>query len=177
MGKSTVARLVENHNDVRSAFPRIIRVPGVGQIPNVREVFEKICNEVFWAGLPMRKTEDEWRGHLAAQLDSGPRTLLVLDDVWNPDSLRAFNVCTGSKHKMLVTSRNPCILSDFDETEQKVFGKELHLDDGHARDLLCMCAFPATCTLPQEDGWYLLIEAVRQRCKTVPLSISVCGAS
>jgi hypothetical protein len=177
MGKSTIARLVENHHAVRGAFPRIFRVPGVGQTPNIREAFEKICKELFCSGLPLGKTKEEWREHLAAQLDRGARTLLVLDDVWTPDVLRDLNICTGGKHKLLVTSRNPCILSDFDETEQKVFGKELLLHDGHARDLLCMCAFPATCTPSQEDGWDVLIEAVRQRCKNVPLSLSVCGAS
>jgi hypothetical protein len=175
MGKSTVARLVEAHEAVKTAFPNIIHVPRLGQSPDIKEVFTRIWTEQQSWGFPRNwESPERARESFVAQMGVSQRTLLVLDDVRTHEALRILNVCASGQHKLLVTTQNPAILSDFDETELKVFGKELHLEDGHARNLLCMHAFPATGTPPQEDGWDQLVEAVTRRCKNVPLSLSVC---
>jgi hypothetical protein len=175
MGKSVVARLVETHEAVKTAFPNIVHVPRVGQSPDIKEVFTWIWTEQqSWLFPRNWESPEQGREDVVRQMGVSQRTLLVLDDVRTHEALQILNVCASGQHKLLVTTHSPSILSHFDETELKVFGKELHLDHGHAQNLLCMHAFPATGTPPQEGGWDTLVDAVTRRCKNVPLSLSVC---
>jgi hypothetical protein len=187
IGKTTVASLVRTHAAIQRLFPQIIYVPHVGHTANIKKLLSRILEQLpairsdHWGQrLADRRWEnpEEWKKDLAARLGSRPRTLLVLEDVWTHEALGALNICTGSsQHKLLVTSCNSTILSEFDEMRCRVFCQELQLEERHARDLLCMHAFPPHSNPPQEEGWGRLIAAVAQKCRHLPLSLAVRDAS
>jgi hypothetical protein len=172
LGKTTVANLVLAHETIEEMFPRIITV-GVGQNPSIDKIFIDIWCDQDWGMLPSWDTAEKGREILGAQLDTQQHTLLVLDDVWTHEALRLLNICSGAKHKLLVTSRSRSILSNIPKKQCKVFCEELRLRDDGARKLLCMHAFHPTDCPPQEDRWVKVVDAVMEKCAKVPLVLKV----
>ena len=60
---------------------------------------------------PVTFTDPQHAGaHLGALLDTGPRRLMILDDVWREEQLKAF-VIGGRRCARLLTTRNPTLVA------------------------------------------------------------------
>src|SRR6266508_2896919 len=89
-GKTTLARMVCADSRVRQAFNGRVHVVTLGRdIGGVAETAAKVNDVIkLVSGREATYTDPELAGRmLGALLDDGPRWLLVLDDVWEPEQL------------------------------------------------------------------------------------------
>ena len=106
---------------------------------------------------------------------SGAKVLLVLDDIWSSDQLRALLVKLGSQSKVLITSRNSDLLRRFlpalSSTTPKCVEIEL-LSGQHSQQMLCLHAFGQPQAPSALQG---LAEEAADTCSGLPLTLSVVG--
>ncbi|MEV6303486.1 WD40 repeat domain-containing protein [Actinoplanes sp. NPDC051861] len=106
-GKSTVAQLVRADRRVRRRFGAEVYWVTVGRDVRAGALAEKV-NRLVEEIAPgrMQPYPEVWRAaeNLLAVLDSGPRRLVIVDDVWFPDQLDAFP--PGRRSVRLVTTRS-----------------------------------------------------------------------
>jgi WD40 repeat protein len=112
-GKTTLARMVCADRRVQRAFKGYTYPVTVGR--DVRDAAALVAkvNEVIKlvAGEDATFTDPQLAGlRLGSLLDTGPRRLLVLDDVWESAQLAPF-VCGGRRCARLVTTRVPGLLA------------------------------------------------------------------
>lgn len=111
-GKTTLAELTVANRRVRRRFRGRIFVVTVGREVRSRAAVAAKISEAtrFITGDPATFEDPALAGaHLGRLLDQRPRTLLVLDDVWDQDQLDPFLI-GGRKCVRLVTTRIPGIL-------------------------------------------------------------------
>ncbi|WNM33421.1 NB-ARC domain-containing protein [Streptomyces sp. Li-HN-5-11] len=111
-GKTTLAMAVCAHGDVQRRFNSRIYVVTVGRDVRGRAAVAAKVAEVtrFVTGDATEYTDPDLAGaHLGRLLDQRPRTLLVLDDVWEEEQLAPF-LQGGRRCVRLVTTRNPGLL-------------------------------------------------------------------
>ncbi|XVF74154.1 hypothetical protein PTKIN_Ptkin13bG0037300 [Pterospermum kingtungense] len=169
-GKTTLANEVCRDNLVRSYFNNRILFLTVSQSPDVELLRAKIwgfitgneamgyTNNMF---VPPGKLQCEW--------GSGPRTLVVLDDVWSESVLEQliFRIPT---YKTLVVSRFKFPTSVVNE----VCEVEL-LRENESMSLFCHSAFGQKSIPPGADE--ALVKQIVKECKGLPLALKVIGAS
>lgn len=177
IGKTTVANAVVTSAAVDKGFQHIIRVDGVGQHPDIESIFTQVWEKHFNTG---GQSCPNWLNHFDPEKAREemsrllrPGTLILLDDVWTGDVFKQMTFCTGDS-KVLVTSRNRSILEEGRcySADCKVFD-ELELDDLSANTLFRQHAFPPDGTPPTGREWKHRIEQVVNRCKRLPLALSV----
>ncbi|WP_165485642.1 NB-ARC domain-containing protein [Protofrankia symbiont of Coriaria ruscifolia] len=111
-GKTTLAKFVCDDKRVRKYFRKWVYFVTVGR--NVRseaDIVNKV-NKVIQniaGGIPTFSNSERVGGQLGELLEQRPRTLLVLDDVWEEKQLKLF-LRGGSRCVRLVTTRVPAIL-------------------------------------------------------------------
>jgi hypothetical protein len=113
-GKTTLARVVCADNRVRRRFGRYVYWVTVGRDVGGGAALAAKVNDVIKlvAGEDATFTDPELAGdRLGALLDTGPRRLLVLDDVWAPGQLAPF-ARGGRRCSRLVTTRVPGLLGE-----------------------------------------------------------------
>ncbi|WP_405955599.1 NB-ARC domain-containing protein [Streptomyces phaeochromogenes] len=111
-GKTTLAEMVCAVRRVRRRFRGRVYVVTVGRdvrgraaiAAKVAEATRFITGDTATFDDPARAGE-----HLGRLLDQRPRTLLVIDDVWEPEQLEPF-LAGGSRCLRLVTTRIPAVL-------------------------------------------------------------------
>ncbi|MFJ7158189.1 NB-ARC domain-containing protein [Streptomyces sp. NPDC101118] len=111
-GKTTLARLVSAHPRVRRRFRDRVYVVTVGRDVRGRAaVAAKVAEVTRYVTGDTRTFDDPGLAgrHLGRLLDQRPRTLLVLDDVWEEDQLTPF-LQGGRNCVRLVTTRVPELL-------------------------------------------------------------------
>ncbi|MFB7020455.1 NB-ARC domain-containing protein [Streptomyces microflavus] len=111
-GKTTLANAVSAHRRVRRRFRSRIYPVTIGRDVRGRTAIAAKVAEVtrFITGDSTEFDDPSLAGaHLGRLLDQRPRTLLVLDDVWEPEQLAPF-VQGGESCVRLVTTRNPALL-------------------------------------------------------------------
>ncbi|GAA2657719.1 NB-ARC domain-containing protein [Streptomyces lunalinharesii] len=111
-GKTTLAIAVANHRRVRRQFQSRIYTVTIGRDVRGRSaVAAKVAQATkFITGDTTEFDDPHTAGaHLGRLLDERPRTLLVLDDVWEEEQLAPF-LLGGSPCVRLVTTRNPKLL-------------------------------------------------------------------
>jgi hypothetical protein len=112
-GKTTLAKMVCMHRRVRRHFRGRIYLITVGRDVRTAAALAAKVNDVIKlvAGEEANFTDPELAGkRLGALLDAGPRRLLLLDDVWEPEQLVPFT--EGRRQCVrLVTTRVPGLLA------------------------------------------------------------------
>ncbi|KAK8580956.1 hypothetical protein V6N13_144012 [Hibiscus sabdariffa] len=169
-GKTTLANEICKDNQVRSHFNDRILFLTVSQSPDLQQLRARIwgfltgneamgyTNNLF---LPQGKLQGEW--------GSGPRTLVVLDDVWSLSVLEqlVFRIPT---YKTLVVSR-----FKFPTTVvHEVYKVELLRED-ESLSLFCHSAFGQTSIPPTANE--SLVKQIVNECKGLPLALKVIGSS
>ncbi|KAL4282246.1 hypothetical protein GQ457_03G039260 [Hibiscus cannabinus] len=169
-GKTTLASEICKDNQVRSHFNDRILFLTVSQSPDLQQLRARIwgfltgneamgyTNNLF---VPQGKLQCEW--------GSGPRTLVVLDDVWSLSVLEQliFRIPT---YKTLVVSR-----FKFPTTVvHEVYKVELLRED-ESLSLFCHSAFGQTSIPPTANE--SLVKQIVNECKGLPLALKVIGAS
>ncbi|MBC7274815.1 MAG: hypothetical protein H5T76_39955, partial [Streptomyces sp.] len=113
-GKTTLAHMVCAHRRVRRVFRGRVYVVTIGR--NVRgraAIAAKVAETTrFITGDTLESGEDPGRAgdHLGRLLARRPRTLLVIDDVWEPEQLEPFLRGAQEQCVRLVTTRKPAVL-------------------------------------------------------------------
>ncbi|WP_180304050.1 NB-ARC domain-containing protein [Streptomyces sp. JV178] len=113
-GKTTLAHMVCAHRRVRRVFRGRVYVVTIGR--NVRgraAIAAKVAEATrFITGDTLESGEDPGRAgdHLGRLLARRPRTLLVIDDVWEPEQLEPFLRGAQEQCVRLVTTRKPGVL-------------------------------------------------------------------
>lgn len=113
-GKSTIAMAVCTDRRVRRAFRDRVYMVTIGREMRGRAATAAKVAEVtrFITGDAAEFGDPNLAGaHLGRLLDQRPRTLLVLDDVWDDEQLAPF-LHGGQQCVRLVTTRNPSLLPD-----------------------------------------------------------------
>ncbi|MGB9999619.1 NB-ARC domain-containing protein [Streptomyces pseudogriseolus] len=111
-GKTTLAMAVCAHRRVRRRFRSRIYTVTIGRDVRGRAAVAAKVAEVtrFITGDTSEFDDPDLAGaHLGRLLDQRPRTLLVLDDVWEDEQLAPF-LHGGSRCVRLVTTRNPTLV-------------------------------------------------------------------
>ena len=113
-GKTTLARMVCADRRVRRRFAGRVYLVTVGRDVRGAAAISARVNDVIKlvAGEDATFTDPELAGRrLGTLLDAGPRRLLVLDDVWEPEQLAPFTE-GGKGCARLVTTRVPELIAD-----------------------------------------------------------------
>ncbi|MBE8475546.1 NB-ARC domain-containing protein [Streptomyces justiciae] len=111
-GKTTLAMAVCAHRRVRRRFRSRIYIVTIGRDVRGRAAVAAKVAEVtrFITGDTSEFDDPDLAGaHLGRLLDQRPRTLLVLDDVWEDEQLGPF-LHGGRRCVRLVTTRNPTLI-------------------------------------------------------------------
>jgi WD40 repeat protein len=111
-GKTTLAQLVCADRRVRRRFGGRVYLVTIGRdVRGATAVAAKVDDVIkLVAGEDATFTDPDLAGRrLGSLLDAGPRRLLVLDDVWEPDQLAPFTE-GGRRCARLVTTRVPGLL-------------------------------------------------------------------
>jgi WD40 repeat protein len=111
-GKTTVARMVAQLDQVRRHFADGVLWLTVGEDTRGPELAEKI-NQLCWrlTGVKPPLTDPMLAGGQLGQALGGKRVLLILDDVWSPAQLAPF-LQGGPRAVRLVTTRQRSVLPD-----------------------------------------------------------------
>ncbi|MGW6691798.1 NB-ARC domain-containing protein [Streptomyces sp. NPDC054961] len=113
-GKTTLAALVCAHRRVRRRFRGRVYTVTIGRDVRGRSaIAAKVVEATAFITGDSTAFEDPDRAgdHLGRLLDRRPRTLLVVDDVWEPEQLAPF-LRGGRNCVRLVTTRVPAVLPD-----------------------------------------------------------------
>ena len=112
-GKTTLAQMVCADRRVRRRFGGRVYLVTVGRDVRGAAAIAAKVNDVIKlvAGEDATFTDPQLAGQqLGSLLDAGPRRLLVLDDVWEPEQLAPFTE-GGKRCARLVTTRVPELLA------------------------------------------------------------------
>ncbi|GLT92220.1 hypothetical protein SLE2022_100680 [Rubroshorea leprosula] len=167
-GKTTLASEVCRDVEVQSYFKDRILFLTVSQSPNIEllraKIFGFICgNEAMDSGsflVPQWNSQVEWR--------NGPRTLVVLDDVWSQGVLEQL-IFRIPGCKTIVVSR-----FKFSNVLDATYELELLRED-EAMALFCCTAFGEETIPPAANE--ALVKQIVDECKGLPLALKVIGAS
>ncbi|XP_038716373.1 probable disease resistance protein At4g33300 [Tripterygium wilfordii] len=164
-GKTTLATEVCRDDEVKSYFNNRILFLTVSQSPNLGQMKGRIWS--FLSGTGAWGSNDvvpQWK----LQYDTGPRMLVVLDDVWSLSVLEEL-IFKIPGCKTLVVSR-----FKFPEVFNATFEVQL-LREEEALSLFCHTAFGQKSIPPTADA--NLVKQVVTECKGLPLALKVIGAS
>ena len=111
-GKTTLAQMVRADRRVRRRFPGGIYwvtvgrdIRGAGLATKVNDLIKQVANENATYSDPEAAGQ-----RLGTLMDTGPRRLLIVDDVWKPEQLAPFTD-GGRRCVRLVTTRMPSLLT------------------------------------------------------------------
>ncbi|WP_406840712.1 NB-ARC domain-containing protein [Streptomyces sp. AHU1] len=166
-GKTTLAHMVCAHPKVRRAFRGRVYVVTVGRDVRGRAAIAAKVAEAtrFITGDTLESGEDPGRAgdHLGRLLAMRPRTLLVIDDVWEPEQLEPFLRGAQERCVRLVTTRRPAVLPP--DAIRAVVDR---MSFGQARAVLTRELTPAlpeplaTALVKATGRWALLLRLVNQ---------------
>ncbi|KAI7981823.1 putative disease resistance protein [Camellia lanceoleosa] len=181
LGKTTLAKMVYKHIDIRRYF-KCVAWAYISEQCNIREVLEKILIKLLSSSNEERKAigklnHDELVKKLH-QVQSEKKCLVILDDIWKDadwDSLSpGFPNTTEVGSKILLTTRNENVAKHVDQ--QCVPYKLRHLTENESWELFQKKTF-----LRRNEGFTLntkMIElgmAMVKHCGGLPLAIVVLG--
>ncbi len=163
MGKSVMAQALCHDDAVRRAFPDGIAWVALGQRPELLTLQNQLLHR-FDPVAPPSESVSEARSRLEAAF-AGKRALLVIDDIWDAEHFRAFDVVRG-RSRLLLTTRDASVLAQIGARAQPIE----RMPDAVARALLAQRAGMAPDALPPEA------DAVLRETDGLPLAIALAGA-
>ena len=83
VGKTTIAAALVHDEEIRASFEKIVWV-SVGQEPDIRELQESIHGQMTGEVIPPSAATPELVQKALRDAAATSKTLLVLDDVWDP---------------------------------------------------------------------------------------------
>ncbi|XP_030964209.1 putative disease resistance protein RGA3 [Quercus lobata] len=174
MGKTTLAQLIFNDNEIQNSFEQKLWVC-VSDDFEVKVIVKKIL-ECAQSMKPEDLEMNTLINDLKKEID-GKRYILVLDDVWNEDPKKWLNLkdllmggARGSR--ILVTTRNnrvakitktiqPYLLEGLDKEKSWVLFKQMAFENGQE---------------PEKSIFKVVGKEILERCKGVPLAIRTIGS-
>ncbi len=166
VGKSALAAAVARDQAVRDRYPDGICWLPVGR--NVRNMTQLPEQLIEWlTGAPPPRLPS-WRqaGTQIAQLTQGLSCLIILDDVWNAEHLKAFKDI-GDRSNLLITTRNHHV-------GEKVLARHVAIEPMEQEEA---CRLLATASERLEGKEARIVALVAKRCGHLPLMLAVIGRS
>ncbi|KAL5565339.1 hypothetical protein UlMin_028503 [Ulmus minor] len=173
MGKTTLAQLIFNDEEVKKCFqPKAWVCVSESDVFDVKLLVQKIVTSVGGMSpdpnFALEQLQTELRSHI-----EGKKYLLVLDDVWNEDSAEwdelAKLLQSGARgSRILITTRSKKVATATRTMRTHELGR---LDEGKSLDLFRTWAFEEG-KQPADDWGLAEIEReIVDKCKGVPLAI------
>ena len=117
MGKTTIAAALVHDEEIRSTFEKIVWV-SVGQEPDIRELQESIHGQMLCEAIPSSATTLELVQKTLRDAAKRAKTLLVLDDVWDPKHEKPLNcIDPDNASRIVVTTRIRGLLKNVAEVD------------------------------------------------------------
>jgi hypothetical protein len=162
IGKSVLASVLARDFAVRRAFPDGVVWVAVGQNPTLVTLQRRLAQALGDPG----RFESEFEGKaVLGKLLADQAVLVVLDDVWDPSHVHAFDVL-GPRSRAAITTRDAALITALDATPHQV---QL-MAEPEALALLAHWAGCAEKALPP------VAHAVMTQCGRLPLALAICGA-
>jgi len=165
IGKSVLAAALARDYFVRRTFKDGILWLSIGIIPTLRNLWKKLAE--YLDDETQSFTEGEWEKarDFFEEKTRGKEYLIVLDNVWDSDHVKAFSRL-GEQSRLFVISRDAKILKDIGAEPYPIDP----LSDIHARELLANYAHVKSQNLPDPA------EGIIQACDKLPLALAMIGA-
>ena len=161
IGKTVCAIELVWSRSVRAAFPDGVYWLTLGQRPDLLAMQCDLLEAITRERVPL-ESERQGRERLREALE-GRSTLLVLDDLWQAEHARAFDVL-GERSRLLITTRDASLLTALDAS--RIALEPL----SSAQSLALLREWTGETSLPPEAA------SVARLCGHVPLALSVAGA-
>ena len=162
MGKTVLAIMIANNEQIRKSFADGIYWLTLGQRPDILKFQRDLAH--WLGGIENFSSTTRGKELLQGRLRD-VRCLIILDDVWEEEHLNALDVI-GSRGCMLVTTR---VASTLTKTGAKEFLLE-KMDKESALQLLSNWANVDKTALPQ------YAQEIIMECGYLPLALVICGA-
>ncbi|GBG62546.1 hypothetical protein CBR_g31185 [Chara braunii] len=173
VGKTTLAKLVHNSEEMKGHFPsgRVWAV--CGQLNTGFQVLQGLWRK-WWKltqiGEPP-SLDDQIEGESRLnEILSGKKVLVVIDDVWRPSQIDWVERVLPRNCSVIITTRNAGVVP----THGVVGHQVKPLGDRESLKLLCQCAFGTEFPPPELSA---VVEQVCQRCGGLPLALRVVGGN
>ncbi|KAG9280671.1 apoptotic protease-activating factor 1 [Astyanax mexicanus] len=173
-GKSVLAaEAVRDHSLIKECFPDGVHWLSVGQCERAELLvrMQSLCfrleqnQTVDSPPRPPNSIEEAKERLRFLMLRKFPRALLILDDVWDSSSLRAFDI----QCRVLLTTRNRS-LTDSVSGQKESVPVESGLDEEKALEILALYVNAQLHSLPEQA------HCIVKECKGSPLVVSLIGA-
>jgi len=163
IGKSVLAAAISRDEDVRQAFPDGVFWVSLGQEPNVLSLQTELARELG-EETPAFSAVTGGKKNLR-ELLTARCCFIVLDDIWQEQHLRAFDVL-GDHCQMLITTRDSGLVTGIGAVE-------------HSLDLLSLAQ--ASVLLARWTGCEITelppqADEIARECGYLPLALSMAGA-
>ncbi|MGB3493050.1 MAG: NB-ARC domain-containing protein [Elainellaceae cyanobacterium] len=167
IGKSVLACAVARDDEIQRAFPDGVFWVSLGQTPNLLQLQTELAQDLtkaFDCDPPGFGDVNGGKRYLCEQL-APRRCFVVLDDVWQFEYLKAFDV-VGDGSQLLITTRDSTLVTSFGAEEHSL---EL-LSSDQALVLLADWTDRTVESLPDDAA------DVARECGYLPLALSMAGA-
>jgi len=165
LGKTVIAAAVAHDRQIQDHFRDGTIWLTIGQEPNPAALQRQLL-KCLGVPDPAFETPGEFRDQLQQSLQNRA-LLIVLDDVWETDSIRDF-VCSSENVCFLITTRDGKVLTQLNASE---YGLDV-MSDSMAMRLLADWSNESIEALRKSPD----VAAVLQESGKLPLAVSVCGA-
>ena len=162
IGKSVLASALAHDSETRRAFPDGIYWIRFGQKPEILGLQRSLANQL--GDITHYDTIENARVGLGKLL-SEQRVLLILDDVWDVEHAKAFDIL-GRHCRAVMTTRDHALITSLGGKEQQV---QL-LTEAESLALLADWSNTKVELLPT------IAKDVASECGRLPLALSICGA-
>jgi WD40 repeat protein len=163
IGKSVLAAALAREEEMRRTFPDGMLWVSVGQNPSLTTLQLQLVRDLGEQA-PVFETPQAGRA-LLRELLADRACLLILDDIWQPEAVTAFNAL-GPLGCLLFTTRDGSLITALGAVEQRLDV----LPDDQALALLAQWSGRSVEDLPA------VARAVARECGNLPLALAVCGA-
>jgi hypothetical protein len=112
LGKSTLATIVANDNEVQKEFSDGIYFIKLGKNPNIKEIQSELLSYLYHSTSQISSSE-------LKKVLAFKKVILIIDDVWDVSHLSNFYIL-NIKSKLIITTRHKGIFTDVDSKEFNV---------------------------------------------------------
>ncbi|XP_048886829.1 apoptotic protease-activating factor 1 isoform X1 [Brienomyrus brachyistius] len=171
-GKSVLAaEAVRDEALIQECFPGGVHWLSIGQVdpPGLLGKMQSLCFRLEQksnsSARRPRSVEEAKEQLRFLMLNKYPRTLLILDDIWDGAALKMFDV----QCRVLLTTRNRSLVDSVSGQREEV-EVESSLDQNKALEVLALYVNRTVRELPEQAG------SIVKECKCSPLVVSLIGA-